>query len=593
MKKENMNLLDGMNYQEDYNMSPLEVRKTVRHHGSRRRLVLLIILLICTLSLLGSATYAWFTANKLVRVGDMQISVNVANGLQISSDAQDWKQAISLDDLYKAAGLPLDTGAVSTSEDAGAINQFPAYLHNISSIGNISQYDKTSATGNNNRLELFTGVAASVCDVPKATVVRITDTTVVSIGNGENFQGTPKPSGGTYGLEDCIIGKFCYDIDGDGTINEATECDTKNHGVSTGLVDSKPYTETKTSCKGTGEQTCLATVDTIAFDLYLKLDEPSNIKLAQGSSVTRIGEDNLGLENTIRVAFVTLGTQPYDYYYASDEKVTNDGKGKTTCTAGKKDCIDITSSNDVAKVNKDYEDVFGGYVGKYGARTMNAFGAITIWEPNNDLHTKAAIQNASQNYELTVTEKQDVITNGIYADMSDPDDGYLPLPLILADKDDMPEKFAPQDAVTDFDAANLAFDSTGTHKPYKNNIGYIRSAGKLEEDGSKYLFSAPKGVTKVRVYIWVEGNDIDTENNATASKVNASLLFTSASADDEKAPTYDGEKDTSGKVTVNSYLKYKKENQIPEASTWRTTPEVDADAKTPYSLGGAGAGAGA
>lgn len=590
MKKENMNLLDGMNYQGSISMPALEVRETVRHHGNKKRLVLLIILLICTLSLLGSATYAWFTANKLVRVGDMQISVNVANGLQISSDAQDWKQAISLDDLYKAAGLPLDTGAVSTSEDAGAINQFPAYLHNISSIGNISQYDTTSATGNN-RLELFTGVAASVCDVPKATVTRVTDYTTVSIGNGETIQGTPKPGGGNYGLEDCIIGKFCYDIDGDGTINEATECDTKNHGVSTGLVDSKPYTETKTSCKGTGEQTCLATVDTIAFDLYLKLDEPSNIKLAQGSSVTRIGEDNLGLENTIRVAFVTLGTQPYDYYYAEDNVIIGDGadkgKGKTCAAAGDEGCIDIASSNDVAKVNKDYNDVFGGFVGKYGARTMNAFGSITIWEPNNDLHTKAAIQNASQNYELTVTEKQDVTTNGIYADMSDPDDGYLPLPLTLANKDDMPEKFAPQDAVTDFDAANLAFDSTGANKPYKNNIGYIKSPGKLEEDGSKYLFSAPKGITKVRVYIWVEGNDIDTENNATASRVNASLLFTSASATDEKAPTYDGEKDGSGNVTVNSYLKYKKGNQIPEASTWRTTPEVDAKAKTPYAPTGA------
>ncbi len=581
MKKENMNLLDGMNYQGSISMPALEVRETVRHHGNKKRLVLLIILLICTLSLLGSATYAWFTANKLVRVEDMQIQVQVANGLQISSDAQDWKQAISLDDLYKAAGLPLDTGASSTSEDAGAINQFPTYLHNISSIGNISQYHKTDATSNNNRLELYTGVAASVCDVPKANPTRVTDYDTVSIGNGETIAGSAKPGGGTYGLEDCIIGRFCYDLNGDGTIDEATECDKLNHGVSTGLVDSHPYTESRTSCRGTGEQTCQATVDTIAFDLYLKLDEPSNIKLAQGSSVTRIGADNLGLENTIRVAFVTLGTQPYDYYYAADDKVTSEGKGKTTCASGENNCIDIASSNDVAKANKAYNDVFGGFVGKYGARTMNAFGSITIWEPNNAQHTKAALQNASQNYKLTVTETQDVTTHGIYGDMSDPDDGYLPLPLTLANKDEMPDKFAPQEAVTDFDAANLAFDSTGAYKPYKNNIGYIKSHGKLEEDGSKYLFAAPKGVTKVRVYIWVEGNDIDTENNATASKVNASLLFTSAAATAEKAPTFAG--DTAN--SIKAYEVYHAENQIPIADdslTWRESPDVAADTKKPY-----------
>ena len=35
--------------------------------------------------------------------------------------------------------------------------------------------------------------------------------------------------------------------------------------------------------------------------------------------------------------------------------------------------------------------------------------------------------------------------------------------------------------------------------------------------------SIPAGITKVRVYMWLEGQDVDMENNAAASKLRYDL----------------------------------------------------------------------
>ena len=35
--------------------------------------------------------------------------------------------------------------------------------------------------------------------------------------------------------------------------------------------------------------------------------------------------------------------------------------------------------------------------------------------------------------------------------------------------------------------------------------------------------SIPAGITKVRVYMWLEGQDVDMENNASASKLSYNL----------------------------------------------------------------------
>lgn len=104
---------------------------------NKRRLLLLILLLVLTITLIGGATYAWFTANTKVSIEAMQLEVSVANGIEISSDAKNWSTKLNLNDLYEASGV--EAYGTARSEDAGSVNQLPSALKNVSTIGNIRE----------------------------------------------------------------------------------------------------------------------------------------------------------------------------------------------------------------------------------------------------------------------------------------------------------------------------------------------------------------------------------------------------------------------------------------------------------------------
>ena len=54
------------------------------------------------------------------------------------------------------------------------------------------------------------------------------------------------------------------------------------------------------------------------------------------------------------------------------------------------------------------------------------------------------------------------------------------------------------------------------------NISYYT---KTNFDKNLEIFSLNKGVTKVRVYMWIEGQDVDCENNASVGNVSLNLQF--------------------------------------------------------------------
>ncbi len=460
------------------------MEKEQKKSNNKRRLLLLILLLVCTLTLLGGATYAWFTANTKVAIEAMDLEVQVANGIEISADAEHWSAKLNLVDLYKAAGIPIDAGATTKHNDAGSINQFPGLLTNVSSVGNVN-----ATAGGTNRLELFNGTAANVCFKKNPTEAE----------DGLLFPVVDEPTTGGVILEDCADAPV------------------------TGLTTTSAYAEGNESCKGTGEGGCANNVGVIAFDIYLKLDTNSQVSLAPGSYINdNSARTDYGLKNTIRVAFVTLGTQPNDYYSANASSIDENGvahfEGDDTET---------------------YKTQFGGYAGVYGARNMNAFGNISIWEPNRNAHTGSAIQKAVNDYGLSdtgenaVTETTIVPTHGIYKAFGA---GELPISLNNANGTDNADNFAEQKLVAAADA--------GTGKPYKNAINYFKTdaataaniaAGNKGITDSQKLFVGRAGVTKVRVYMWVEGNDIDTVNSATTSKVQGVLSFTTADTEGDIA----------------------------------------------------------
>jgi len=75
--------------------------------------------------MLGTATYAWFTANQVVTIQALDLQVEASNGLQISTDAVTWKSVITNTDITDNAY-------------SGAVNQVPTSVTAVSSDGTVT-----------------------------------------------------------------------------------------------------------------------------------------------------------------------------------------------------------------------------------------------------------------------------------------------------------------------------------------------------------------------------------------------------------------------------------------------------------------------
>lgn len=101
-------------------------KKSKRKNNLKSSLILLLLLLL----LLISSTYAWFTANENVKISSLDVRIEAQNGLQISTDAVNWKSIITKDDI-------------TTNAYTGHTNKIPTSLVPVSTVGEID-----TTTGN-------------------------------------------------------------------------------------------------------------------------------------------------------------------------------------------------------------------------------------------------------------------------------------------------------------------------------------------------------------------------------------------------------------------------------------------------------------
>lgn len=102
-----------------------EQRRKERNKRRKYRLLILLLLLFGTGVMLGTSTYAWFTANKNVSVNRLTVNIEAKNGIQISADGTNWKSVVSTADLSGA----------KTGEYSAAVNQLPDVLEPVSTNG--------------------------------------------------------------------------------------------------------------------------------------------------------------------------------------------------------------------------------------------------------------------------------------------------------------------------------------------------------------------------------------------------------------------------------------------------------------------------
>ena len=121
---------------------------------------------------------------------------------------------------------------------------------------------------------------------------------------------------------------------------------------------------------------------------------------------------------------------------------------------------------------------------------------LHIWEPNNDTHSAAAVQHAFSTYGVTINQ----------TDVQQAYDGIK----------------AQINTGIQLKQANATANDT-----YFARVTPKISTTTTFADNQE-MFTLQAGVTKVRIYIWIEGQDLDCENNASGSDAQFNLQFTVA-----------------------------------------------------------------
>lgn len=143
----------------------------------------------------------------------------------------------------------------------------------------------------------------------------------------------------------------------------------------------------------------------------------------------------------------------------------------------------------------------GAPLGTIQSMTTSDQSKVHIWEPNYDTHTDAGVANAKDVYGITTTAANGALVPyaGIKGAITKAEDILLG----EATQEKHEDKFT---TVTPGKTSTAAFPA---------NIE---------------LMTLNKGITKVRIYMWVEGQDVDCENNASGGNINFDLKISTNAA---------------------------------------------------------------
>ncbi len=203
------------------------------------------------------------------------------------------------------------------------------------------------------------------------------------------------------------------------------------------ILTAEQSTETKSTTTG----------DFVVFDLFFQTNAAATIYLTSNSTVGSVGAAT-GIQNASRVGFVVQGHAVVGSDAATIRALKNDGSVPAV-----------------------------------------------IWEPNNDVHTAAAVKHAADVYQISTQQAgaPKLAYKGVKKDISK--------------------------------TANIPLNSAETE--YFADVTPNISTTVTGIPTTKYerVFDLEAGVTKVRIYMWVEGQDVDCEDNASGGAVAYNLQF--------------------------------------------------------------------
>ena len=277
----------------------------------------------------------------------------------------------------------------------------------------------------------------------------------------------------------------------------------------------------------------------VAFDLFIKnlsgeeyyeTNNPLNeeaIYLTVNSEVKVSdsgGVPNTGIENSVRVGIVQIG------------RVIGDGTASVPAITG------ISCADEGAGANK----------------VTGICRNAQIWEPNDTKH----VQNAINWYEESCLSRK-LSGTDVNAKASYDTDGTTPCGTVEDDNAyatyAISRDLGVADNVNIYDGAayNTYAANTMTYEDYllEEDEDGVKQNAKLVEfpyftdtmkniagaDRPQFMTLAPNSITKLRVYIWIEGQDIDNYDFAQLGKqISINFGFTKERYEETDFPGYDG-----------------------------------------------------
>lgn len=203
------------------------------------------------------------------------------------------------------------------------------------------------------------------------------------------------------------------------------------------------------------------------------------------------GNLTLTAEQTVETSTKTGGHfVAFDLFFQVQSQTDIYLTSNSTVTSGATNNTGIHNAGRVAFVDNGYKAA-GTAVGTI--QDLAEGKDVIIWEPNTDVHTAAAVNAAYGTYGLTTKETgaDRLEYNGVKA--------AIPTGVALNSTD-----------ATYFAKVTPDLTSVAAGIPTNNHLK---------------AFTLNPGVTKIRVYMWIEGQDVDCENNASGGSVSFNLQF--------------------------------------------------------------------
>lgn len=206
-------------------------------------------------------------------------------------------------------------------------------------------------------------------------------------------------------------------------------------------------------------------------------------------------------------------------YIAFDMYIKSDNANATPLYLSKSskvtgDATNIQNAARVAIINEGFA-AFGTDAASIRALKKNGGTADFIWEPNANAHAAAAITEGNTTYKAVITESEgkETIVNASTILKS-----YPGVKAVIDKSAKVSRGATLAQAAAYLGKVTPNLQTTAGAEP--------KAIGAETGASCSQVASLAQGVTKFRVYLWIEGQDIDCENTSSGQTTKFDLIFT-------------------------------------------------------------------